>query len=1635
MFMFSALVFTCVSLNLFSAETTRDPCDFLVYGSGEVANGIVYKGALYWAGCSDGNTMDSIDIQLKDEDGTVKAEKSVDLSSVWSPPPPGTVGLTAGVYVPFTLDVPLDACKEDGRTGHGMSLWVSSQTVPQLAKSVSVDCMDNSKVFLVQMNKPLYKPGDNIEAQVLCIERDNTHSCESVNISISILTPSSLTMNVQHFTIGSNRDHGQVPVAEYSFQLAEKPVMGEYCLRVESQVAAPLQKCFQIEEYVLPSFQASIQFDQVAVVLEKLADVSGVLSAEYTYGQPVQQPHFLMQCWLGGAGQVQVGRDTEYPDKNGNYNFIIPVADIERAKSELAGSPYWNTRPDSLLCSVVANEVKDSELPTQQAQATLPIEPKEIIVECCDSFSCPEVVRPGNFSFCVKVRYATGVHHGEALDSGLLLSTSFSPCATPDAQTSQLRGSQVVVGERVELKLTAYNKNDSCSRWDSSNNFNAAVLRASKGGHVSDSFSVDVGLFTSTMEVFLTVSICDEQEGSSYSKGDEVCLLAHIHPAVAAAQVNSMLLILKSRGVVRETRVETVSSFPHKVHVTVSADMSPNFVALLSAHSSNQTMTEVMPASITVPVQRGENMFENRVSLSAVAPDGRDHFLPGENASVVVQMGSDDSVAVLIGLDKKVIALGGRHNIISLDTVVEALAEEDLSRADDDNDFGGGFIVFCWFPLPSRSANAQSTIADAGFVYISAGKVTVPGEEFEYAYAYPMRGVIKSGTVVNFDAFAGFAVDYENTAESVLNEQTTSTRSHFTENILFSVFIASGSSEFSVDVAVGDTITTHELYASVLSPTAGFATLLNPLELRVFKEVFCRVNVAYSVKRKESFSVSISVCNYNPQQLPLSPHIEVSYSKDAFSEPKTDDSCSVMSSSGALEAVEYQQCRLFVCSLVAKKVGNPALTVTISPDDQPDSIPYDIFVKQVKVKAEGCEQRVDLGKKELVSEDSEQCYNLTIPRDAITNSGLAHVRLYSQMVGPALSNPDKLVRQPTGCGEQNMIYMAPLVYLRQILQAIGVSLDREKEDQLTRFMSMGYQRELTYKHDNGGYSAFGQQSGNPSSTWLTAFVVKTFSEAARSGDVQVSMETLLDSLSYILSPEVIVTSDSKEGEGSTTRVVETGEVLHKEMQGGSSGEATLAAYVLLSVCQVPRSLVDDDNITTDQLARLQKVAEQLESQLETELGKSNRDNYLLGLGGSALCCYKDKFQGTGEGTECSDTAGSLLARVQDSLLSCVDQSEKMCGRYHWQRTGGCEERAVEVGEDEVCGECKPQQKDSSHRWYSDQDSTSSSMQVETTAYALTFLTQFTPISTEEEANSVTVGDGAVKWLGCEQSPNGGYSSTQDTVTAFYALSVHAHSTEQTDLKVNVTEDGILLQSLSLQDSVEVFLFEFLDIPKEEVESDDGGVRVCVETGSGGTGRAFMAGEIYYNTEQCEDGEGSGGDDMQIVISKIKEIVVDDGRILTVVFVITYAGEEEEEAGGSGMVVVEIQSPSGFCCESVSQNGPGSKIDMYECGTGPDGKTLSVYFNNMLSGNTELEVVFFKCEMILNPQASEARVGLYYDTAVQSRIMYQVAELSLGDEPCANCLTNRAPQLHPLTTPAPIYFTLLLTCLLLLHSSL
>ena len=43
----------------------------------------------------------------------------------------------------------------------------------------------------------------------------------------------------------------------------------------------------------------------------------------------------------------------------------------------------------------------------------------------------------------------------------------------------------------------------------------------------------------------------------------------------------------------------------------------------------------------------------------------------------------------------------------------------------------------------------------------------------------------------------------------------------------------------------------------------------------------------------------------------------------------------------------------------------------------------------------------------------------------------------------------------------------------------------------TKYMEAGYQRELTYRRDDASFSAFGQSDPH-GSTWLTAFVVRSF---------------------------------------------------------------------------------------------------------------------------------------------------------------------------------------------------------------------------------------------------------------------------------------------------------------------------------------------------------------------------------------------------------------------------------------------------------------------------------------------------------------------------------------------------------------
>merc|ERR550534_126492 len=96
-----------------------------------------------------------------------------------------------------------------------------------------------------------------------------------------------------------------------------------------------------------------------------------------------------------------------------------------------------------------------------------------------------------------------------------------------------------------------------------------------------------------------------------------------------------------------------------------------------------------------------------------------------------------------------------------------------------------------------------------------------------------------------------------------------------------------------------------------------------------------------------------------------------------------------------------------------------------------------------------------------------------------------------------------------------MISLAPNVHVGQYLASVG-RLRPDVRRRITNNMIIGYGRQLTYRHSDGSFSAFGKQD-REGSTWLTAFVLKTFAEVHASGLVAVDASVLSAAARWLVS--------------------------------------------------------------------------------------------------------------------------------------------------------------------------------------------------------------------------------------------------------------------------------------------------------------------------------------------------------------------------------------------------------------------------------------------------------------------------------------------------------------------------------------
>ncbi len=344
----------------------------------------------------------------------------------------------------------------------------------------------------------------------------------------------------------------------------------------------------------------------------------------------------------------------------------------------------------------------------------------------------------------------------------------------------------------------------------------------------------------------------------------------------------------------------------------------------------------------------------------------------------------------------------------------------------------------------------------------------------------------------------------------------------------------------TIDLTAPDSITTWRLHA-VSTSDSGLG--IAESSLRVFQEFFGEPDLPYSVTRGEQFPVRIQIYNYLNEAQTVQVDLRTAdWFKllDIASQQVRVDANSVASASFLIEPT---------------KLGRNSLEVTLRSTQRADAVR-----KEVLVEPEGTQR--ELIANGLIRSGDSLRLDANLPAYVVPDSGKLLLNITPSLVAQSMNGVDDLLQMPYGCGEQNMIFFAPDVEVLRYLDATS-QLTPEVRAKAEHFITTGYQRELTFRHSDGSFSAFGESDGQPGSLWLTAFVLDCFSGARE-------ITTVDDS---ILAGATQWIASKQKTDGSWDPV---GFVIHSDMTGGVQGNYTLTAFVTIALADYasgPASIV------------------------------------------------------------------------------------------------------------------------------------------------------------------------------------------------------------------------------------------------------------------------------------------------------------------------------------------------------------------------------------------------------------------------------------------------------------------------------
>ncbi|KAF5295443.1 hypothetical protein FQA39_LY13104 [Lamprigera yunnana] len=594
-----------------------------------------------------------------------------------------------------------------------------------------------------------------------------------------------------------------------------------------------------------------------------------------------------------------------------------------------------------------------------------------------------------------------------------------------------------------------------------------------------------------------------------------------------------------------------------KFQFTTNHAMAPTAHLLVNYVKPNG---HIVADSLNIEV---DGLIQNSIDLQLNTVESQ----PENDVSLTINSQSNSYIGIL-AIDQNLGKLRSGYDL-TINEVEEELRSYDIAHSSpysvlmkDDNSH------FFWKPGVS---NSQDTFNDSGTTILTNGLITRYRPTLEDIYSRP---VSYGSSTVKPDRGAGLAFHtvtrpplagpyaFSRIPKPVWNVPKVHLQQDVAETWLFTNFSLNIEGKTSIGRKLPSSITTWVITGFSLDQRYGLGLLKSPKKLQVSKSFVLSIDLPHSIQRDETLGVPIVVYNNLNKEINVEITIHNPEQKFRFADVTKEENATIK-----IELYRRKK-------VVVKQNSGNSVTFFITPTKLGSTeikvgaivsgVGQETLSKTLLVRAEGETQfytqsvLVDLRKKSSYKGN----ITLDLPKNYVSGSENIEISAIGDLIWPAVNNLNNLIRLPTACGEQNLIHFVPNIIILNYL----INNDQLSPTILTtavKNLETAYQEQLTYKRDDGSFSAFGKRDGK-SSVWITAYVAYAFKQAKPF--IYVDDKIIKNALKWL--------EDNQALNGS---FVEVGNIIHHDVQINDNSLA-LTAFTLMAFIENGKSNVAYKNI-------------------------------------------------------------------------------------------------------------------------------------------------------------------------------------------------------------------------------------------------------------------------------------------------------------------------------------------------------------------------------------------------------------------------------------------------------------------------